>query len=134
MRLVKPPTGTPLTPEAEAALAEAEFVVQAAFGPGRRYWTMSGLVAIDRGVLRMVLAVDADETSRVVVEAPLESVRVLAKPWWSFGAGLYLEAAGERYTIEPRSFYPLATPGKIASARDATSELEALLRAEGINP
>ncbi|MQA75830.1 MAG: hypothetical protein GEU88_16105 [Solirubrobacterales bacterium] len=68
--------------------------------------------------------------ARAVVATPVGEATVIQKPWWSFGAGLYLETGDARYTVEPEPFYPgPATPGKIRRARAAVREFEAALEA-----
>ncbi len=126
MRLVAAPEGTPFQPPTSE---ETVIELTAAFGPGRRYWTMDGSVIVTAGQLMLVL-VDGGQP-RTVVSAPLTDVSVLSKPRWSFGTGLYLEIAGERYTVEPE---PLsghaATPGRIKRARQAARDLERALSGE----
>ena len=75
---------------------------------------------------------DNGEPARLVVSASVDDVEVESKPWWSFGKGFYLNIQGDHYTVEPSSFYPAASVGKVRRARDSARELEAALsRAAG---
>ena len=128
MRLVASPPGQPF----QAPESEPEFESSAAFGPGRRYWTMSGRVLISDGQLLLVMPEDNGEPARLVVSASVDDLEVESKPWWSFGTGLYLNIQGDHYTVEPSSFYPAASVGKVRRARDSVRDLEtALARAAG---
>lgn len=124
MRLVKSPPGTPF----EGAPEEPAFEAVAAFGPGRHYWTMAGAALIAGGRLSLIMPARAEEPPRLVLSEPVERVRVLAKPRWSFGAGLYLGIGEDTYTLEPE---PLgggaATPRRIRRAREAVREFESAL-------
>jgi hypothetical protein len=123
MRLVAAPEGTPFEPSASG---ETVIELPAAFGPGRRYWTMDGLAIVAAGQLVLVLADGGPP--RAVLSAPLADVSVQSKPRWSFGTGLYLEIAGEHYTVEPEPLYGhAATPGRIKRARQAARDLERAL-------
>lgn len=126
MRLVDSPQGTPFEPPQ----AEPQFEARAAFGPGRHYWTMNGLAVVDDGRLRLVIPDESGEPANVVVEAPLETVKITSKPWYSFGTGLFLKIGPDEYTVEPDPIYPGgASPGKIRRARQAARELQAALAA-----
>ena len=55
---------------------------------------------------------------------------VVAKPVWSFGAGLYLRIGDDTFTLEPESIYGRgATPGRIRAARRRVREFEHALAA-----
>ena len=129
MRLVDAPGGTALEePLADEPLLE----VSAAFGPGRRYWTMLGTAIVTAERLLLVMPADGDGPRRLVVEAPTSEVTVLAKPRWSFGTGLFLGVGDDRYTVEPEPLYGhAATPGRIRRARQAAGELERALQRPG---
>ncbi len=123
MRLTESPPGEPF----EEPETDPDFDAHAAFGPGRRYWTMSGRVLISDGRLLLVMPEGDGRPPRVVLSAPVSVVTVESKPWWSFGTGLYLNVQGETYTVEPGSFYPSASVGKVRRARSSASEFEAAL-------
>ena len=123
MRLVASPPGQPF----QAPESEPEFESSAAFGPGRRYWTMSGRVLISDGRLLLVMPEENGEPARLVVSASVDEVEVESKPWWSFGTGLYLNVQGAHYTVEPSSFYPAASAGRARKARTSVREFEAAL-------
>jgi hypothetical protein len=125
MRLVASPPGQPF----QAPESEPEFDSSAAFGPGRRYWTMSGRVLISDGRLLLVMPEENGEPARLVVSASVDEVEVESKPWWSFGTGLYLNVQGDYYTVEPSSFYPAASAGRARKARTSVREFEAALAA-----
>ena len=126
MRLLKSPPGTPFEPPQ----AEPRFAAPAAFGPGRHYWTMNGLALVEEDRFRLVLPDENGEPATVVVEAPLGTVKVESKPWWSFGTGLFLKIGTDAYTVEPN---PIAThgtsPKRIREARQSASDLQAALAA-----
>jgi hypothetical protein len=125
MRLAQSPPGQPF----EAPRGEPDFDSAAAFGPGRRYWTMSGRVLISDGDLLLVMPEEDARPARVVVSAPVGAVTVRSKPWWSFGAGLLLNVEGDDFTVEPASFYPGASVGKVRGARESVRDFEAALAA-----
>lgn len=127
MRLAESPRGTPF----QGLATEPEFEAVAAFGPGRRYWTMAGTVLIgDRHLWLVLPPEDAAAPPRLVVSEPIEGVSVVAKPRWSFGTGLYLRIGDDMYTLEPQPIYGHATtPGRIRRAREAVREFELALAA-----
>lgn len=124
MRLVESPPGMPF----ERPPGAPAFEAVAAFGPGRRYWTMAGMALIAGGRLSLVLCDREGTPARVVVDEPVEQVRVIDKPRWSFGTGLYLGIGDETYTLEPE---PIAgrpvTRGRIRGARNAVRDFERAL-------
>jgi hypothetical protein len=129
MRLVEAPPGTPFEPPS----VPPEFESRAAFGPGRRYWTMDGTALIGAGRLSLVMAAADGDGSRVVVSAPVEQVEVISKPRWSFGTGLYLRVGGREVTLEPEPIYVNGTsPKRVRRARQRVRDFElALGRARG---
>ena len=118
--------GDPFEPPATAP----EYEAVAAFGPGRRYWTMAGTALISGGRLQLVTPEDEQGSARLVVSEPVDEVEVVAKPVWSFGTGLYLRIGDETFTLEPESIYGHgATPGRIRAARRRVREFEQALAA-----
>ena len=61
----------------------------------------TAIVTADR--LLLVMPADGDGARRLVVEAPIAEVTVLAKPRWSFGTGLFLGVGDDRYTVGARA-------------------------------
>jgi hypothetical protein len=124
MRLVDSPPGIPL----ENFDGEARFSAVAAFGPGRRYWTMAGTAIVTGEQLLLVMPVDRDASPRVVLAAALQDTSVRSRPWWSFATGLYLEVGDRGFTVEPEPLYGrTVTPARIRRARRAAAELESAL-------
>lgn len=124
MRLVDPPPGIPL----EHFGGEVRFSAAAAFGPGRRYWTVAGTTIVTGEQLLLVMPAEREAPPQVVLAAALEDTSVRSRPWWSFGTGLYLEVGDQSFTVEPEPFHgSTVTPAHISRARRAAAELEKAL-------
>ena len=124
MRLVDPPPGIPL----EHFGGDVRFSAAAAFGPGRRYWTVAGTTIVTGEQLLLVMPAEREAPPQVVLAAALEDTSVRSRPWWSFGTGLYLEVGDQSFTVEPEPFHgSTVTPAHISRARRAAAELEKAL-------
>jgi hypothetical protein len=99
---------------------------------GRGYITRHGALFVEGGEVGLIKPGDEPLPKRILAAESARDVRVLAKPWWSFGTGMSIQIGDTKFTVEPDAIYQgvgFVTPRKIRRARASVREFETALEA-----